>query len=132
MRIASAERTVTCVILPNDLQGWMPWSTPPHEHGTVHSSVGYSPPRIMPTRRRASPRGRRCSTRARGSRSSSARARSAPRDEVIEVAERLGAGVAKALLGKAVVPDDLPYVTGSIGLLGTKPSWEMMRAATRC
>ena len=46
--------------------------------------------------------------------------------EVIEVAELLGAGVAKALLGKAAVPDDLPFVTGSIGLLGTKPSYEMM------
>ena len=47
-------------------------------------------------------------------------------DEVIEVAEMLGAGVAKALLGKAAVPDDLPFVTGSIGLLGTKPSWTLM------
>src|SRR5213076_2313504 len=46
--------------------------------------------------------------------------------EVIEVADRLGAGVAKALLGKAAVPDDLPFVTGSIGLLGTRPSWDMM------
>src|SRR5205085_1529726 len=48
------------------------------------------------------------------------------KDEVVEVAEKLGAGVAKALLGKAVVPDDLPFVTGSIGLLGTKPSWTLM------
>ena len=48
-------------------------------------------------------------------------------DEVIAVAERLRAGVAKALLGKAVVPDDLPFVTGSIGLLGTKPSWDLMK-----
>jgi pyruvate dehydrogenase (quinone) len=47
-------------------------------------------------------------------------------DEVMEVAELLGAGVAKALLGKAVLDDSLPYVTGSIGLLGTKPSWDMM------
>ncbi|TMG74060.1 MAG: thiamine pyrophosphate-requiring protein, partial [Betaproteobacteria bacterium] len=47
-------------------------------------------------------------------------------DELIETAEVLGAGVAKALLGKAAIPDDLPYVTGSIGLLGTEPSWEMM------
>ena len=46
--------------------------------------------------------------------------------EVAEVAELLGAGVAKALLGKAALPDDLPWVTGSIGLLGTKPSWDMM------
>ncbi|MBV8870336.1 MAG: thiamine pyrophosphate-requiring protein, partial [Acetobacteraceae bacterium] len=47
-------------------------------------------------------------------------------DEIIELAEKLGAGVAKALLGKAAVPDDLPFVTGSIGLLGTKPSYDMM------
>lgn len=47
-------------------------------------------------------------------------------DEVIAVAQKLGAGVAKALLGKAVLPDELPWVTGSIGLLGTEPSWEMM------
>ena len=50
-------------------------------------------------------------------------------DEVIAVADALGAGVAKALLGKAAVPDDVPYCTGSIGLLGTKPSWEMMQGA---
>ena len=48
-------------------------------------------------------------------------------DEVIAVADRLGAGVAKALLGKAAVPDDLPFVTGGIGLLGTKPSWDLMQ-----
>ncbi len=47
-------------------------------------------------------------------------------DEVIAVADRLGAGVAKALLGKAALPDDLPWVTGSIGLLGTKPSYDLM------
>ena len=47
-------------------------------------------------------------------------------DEVIAVADKLGAGVAKALLGKAVLPDDLPFVTGAIGLLGTKPSSDMM------
>src|ERR1043166_2081693 len=47
-------------------------------------------------------------------------------DEIIEVADILGAGVAKALLGKAVIPDDLPFCTGPIGLLGTKPSWDMI------
>ncbi|HSN19415.1 MAG TPA: thiamine pyrophosphate-dependent enzyme, partial [Usitatibacter sp.] len=47
-------------------------------------------------------------------------------DELVETAEILGAGIAKALLGKAAVPDDLPFVTGSIGLLGTKPSWDLM------
>ena len=46
--------------------------------------------------------------------------------EVVEMADRLGAGVAKALLGKGVLPDDLPFVTGAIALLGTRPSWELM------
>lgn len=45
---------------------------------------------------------------------------------VMQVSELLGAGVAKALLGKDVLPDDLAYVTGSIGLLGTRPSYELM------
>src|SRR4051794_25286352 len=48
-------------------------------------------------------------------------------DEVVQVAELLGAGVAKALNGRAALPDDLPFVTGSIGLLGTKPSDDMMQ-----
>ena len=69
---------------------------------------------------------RRSSTRASGSRCWSARARCTPAERSSEVAELLGAGVAKALLGKAALPDDLPWVTGSIGLLGTKPSWDMM------
>jgi pyruvate dehydrogenase (quinone) len=47
--------------------------------------------------------------------------------DVIDIAETLNAGMAKALLGKAVLPDDLPYVTGQIGLLGTKVSYELMR-----
>ena len=46
------------------------------------------------------------------------------RGELIEVAERLGAPIVKALLGKAVVPDDHPLTTGGIGLLGTRPSQE--------
>src|SRR5207248_8629634 len=47
-------------------------------------------------------------------------------DEVIEVADKLSAGCAKALLGKAALPDELPWVTGSIGLLGTEPSYKLM------
>src|SRR5205085_6611799 len=48
-------------------------------------------------------------------------------DEVMQAAELLGAGVAKSWLGKAALPDDVPYCTGNIGLLGTKPSWDMMQ-----
>ena len=55
--------------------------------------------------------------------------RAAPAPELVEVADVLQAGVAKALLGKDVLPDDLPFVTGSIGLLGTRPSYELMQNA---
>jgi pyruvate dehydrogenase (quinone) len=55
------------------------------------------------------------------------RRRAGRHEEVMEVAELLGAGVAKALLGKAALDDALPWVTGSIGLLGTRPSWNLMQ-----
>jgi pyruvate dehydrogenase (quinone)/pyruvate oxidase len=49
-------------------------------------------------------------------------------DEVIELADKLGAPIVKALLGKAVVPDDHPLTTGGLGLLGTTPSQEAMES----
>ena len=125
IRIALAERTVTCVIVPNDVQELDAVETPPREHGTIHSGVGYSPPRITPSLTDLERAAGILNSGKKVAMLVGAGALHAT-DEVIEVAERLGAGVAKALLGKAVVPDDLPYVTGAIGLLGTKPSWEMM------
>ncbi|MGH9405761.1 MAG: thiamine pyrophosphate-requiring protein [Terriglobia bacterium] len=125
VRIALAERTVTCVILPNDLQELPAVEEPARAHGTVHSGLAYSAPRIVPNDddlRRAA------DILNAGSKVAvliGAGALNAT-DEVLQVAEMLGAGVAKALLGKAAAPDDLPYVTGSIGLLGTKPSYDMM------
>lgn len=125
VRIAKAERTVTCIILPNDLQEMDAVETPPRAHGTIHSGVGYSAPVVRPAEadlRRAA------DVLNAGSNVAilvGAGALNAT-DEVIEVADILGAGVAKALLGKAALPDDLPFVTGSIGLLGTRPSYEMM------
>jgi pyruvate dehydrogenase (quinone) len=127
VRIAVSRRTVTAIILPNDLQE-MEYREPPRKHGTLHSGAGFSPPRVVPLDadlRRAADvlnAGRKVAILA------GAGALHAT-DEVIAVADRLGAGVAKALLGKAALPDDLPWVTGSIGLLGTKPSWDLM---TRC
>jgi pyruvate dehydrogenase (quinone) len=125
VRIAQAERTVTCVIVPNDVQTMDAVERPEHAHGTIHSSVGYAPPRVVPheddIRRGAD-------VLNAGKRVAMLVGQGAlhATDEVIEVAELLGAGVAKALLGKAAVPDDLPFVTGSIGLLGTKPSYDLM------
>jgi pyruvate dehydrogenase (quinone) len=124
VRIAKGERRVTALVVPNDLQE-MPYEEPPRKHGTVHSGVGYSAPKVVPydaDLRRAADilnSGKKVAMLV------GAGALRAT-DEVIAVAERLGAGVAKALLGKAAVPDELPWVTGSIGMLGTKPSWELM------
>jgi pyruvate dehydrogenase (quinone) len=126
VRIAKVERTVTCVILPNDLQILDAIPEPPHKHATVHSSVGVCQPYVIPhdDDLRAA-----AEILNRGSRVAMLVGAGAlgATDEVLEVADRLGAGVAKALLGKAALPDDLPFVTGSIGLLGTKPSWDLMQ-----
>ncbi len=124
-RIALSERTVTALIIPNDLQEADAVETPPHKHGTVHSSPGYQRPRVVPADEDLD---RAAAVLNAGSKVAMLVGQGAlhASDEVAEVAEVLGAGVAKALLGKAVLPDDLPFVTGSIGLLGTKPSWDLM------
>lgn len=125
VRIAQTRRAVTAVILPNDLQE-MPYEDPPMAHGATHTGVGYAGPAITPddeVLRRAAEvlnAGKKIAMLV------GAGALGAT-DEVIAVAERLNAGVAKALLGKASLPDNLPFVTGSIGLLGTKPSWDLMK-----
>ncbi|MBV9392882.1 MAG: thiamine pyrophosphate-requiring protein [Methylobacteriaceae bacterium] len=124
MRIALGERMVTALIFPNDLQD-LRYEEPPRKHGTVHSGVGFAAPKVVPydtDLRRAADvlnAGKKVAILV------GAGALQAT-DEVIAIADKLKAGVAKALLGKAALPDDIPWVTGSIGLLGTKPSWELM------
>jgi len=125
-RIALAERTVTALIIPNDLQDAEAVTEPPHKHGTVHSGPGYQRPRVLPA---DDDLDRAAEALNAGNKVAMLVGQGALHagDEVIQVADALGAGVAKALLGKAALPDDLPYVTGSIGLLGTKPSWTLMQ-----
>lgn len=125
VRIALAERTVTCLIVPNDVAALKALPDAPHAHGTVHSSVGWSPPRVIPADEDLA---RAAAILNDGQRVAMLVGQGAlgATDEVIGVADLLGAGVAKALLGRAAVPDDLPFVTGSIGLLGTRPSWDLM------
>ncbi|TFV88421.1 thiamine pyrophosphate-requiring protein [Oxalobacteraceae bacterium OM1] len=125
VRIARDQRTVTCIILPNDLQDLPAVETPPREHGTVHSGIGYTAHPMVPPERDVMVAANVLNAGSKVAMLVGAGALGAT-DEIIEVADLLGAGVAKALLGKAAVPDDLPFVTGSIGLLGTKPSWDMM------
>ena len=125
LRVAVGERQVATVIVPNDVQQMAAPKRQPHEHGHVMSAVGFVQPR--PYARDADleaaaailNRGRRVAILA------GAGALGAHR-QLEAVAERLAAGVAKALLGKAAVSDDLPYVTGSIGLLGTRASSMLM------
>ncbi|HYU26322.1 MAG TPA: thiamine pyrophosphate-requiring protein [Thermoanaerobaculia bacterium] len=124
IRIARAERTVTCIIIPHDLQDEK-MAEPPRKHGSVHSGIGFSSPRVIPNDADLQRAADVLNGGEKVAMLIGAGAMNAS-DEVIEVAELLGAGVAKALLGKAALPDDLPFVTGSIGLLGTKPSWMLM------
>jgi pyruvate dehydrogenase (quinone) len=124
-RIAIAERAVTCIVLPVDVQTMDAVEQPPRAHGTVHSGVGYTRPLIVPLMRDLERAADVLNSGSRVAILAGAGALHAT-DELIETAELLGAGVAKALLGKAALPDELPFVTGSIGLLGTKPSWELM------
>ena len=125
IRIALERRSVTCVIFPNDVQDLPAVPVPPREHGTVHTGIGITSHAAVPgpdALRNAADilnRGEKVAILV------GAGALEAG-EQVSQVAELLGAGVAKALLGKAVLPDSLPYVTGAIGLLGTQPSWQLM------
>lgn len=124
MRIAQSERTVCCIIVPNDIQE-MDAETPPHEHGTIHSGLGFQAPRTVPHIEDLQRAAHILNAGEKVAMLVGAGALHAT-DEILQVADLLGAGIAKALLGKAAVADDIPFVTGSIGLLGTKPSYNMM------
>ncbi|MHC0464729.1 thiamine pyrophosphate-requiring protein [Kosakonia cowanii] len=125
VRVAMAQNGVGVVIIPKDVQD-EPWQAPQHAHGFTHSGSGYQRPRVIPHQvdlQRAADvlnAGKKVAILI------GAGARNAA-VEVVQAANVLGAGVAKALLGKDVLPDDAPFVTGSIGLLGTEPSWKLMQ-----
>jgi pyruvate dehydrogenase (quinone) len=124
LRIAKAERTVTCLVFPNDVQEL---EASPAGHafkvspGSVGTALPHSVPDVDDLRRAADV----LNAGSRVAMLIGQGARGAV-DEVLEAADVLGAGIAKALLGKDVLDDTLPFVTGSIGLLGTKPSFQMM------
>jgi pyruvate dehydrogenase (quinone) len=124
IRTAKARNAVAAVIMPNDLSD-SPYEAPTRMHGYTRSGAGYEKPHVVPYEadlRRAAEvlnAGEKVAILV------GAGALSAT-DEVIAVADRLQACAAKALLGKSVLPDDLPWVTGTIGLLGSKPSSDIM------
>ncbi|OUJ71929.1 thiamine pyrophosphate-requiring protein [Hymenobacter crusticola] len=125
VRIAQAERTVTCVIVPNDLQE-LDYQEPKHEHQTIHSGIGYLTPRVLPQDADLHRAAEVLNAGKKVAILIGVGAKNAAQ-EVIQLADVLGAGVAKAYLGKAVLPDELPFVTGAIGLFGTNASHEMMQ-----
>src|SRR5215213_5552572 len=124
-RIAKGERRVTCIILPNDLQV-APMEQPAREHAMTHSGIGIEMSPVVPNTA-ALTRAAEVLNAGKQIAILVGAGALAATDEVVAVAERLGAGVAKALLGKAAVPDDLSFCTGSIGLLGTKASSDLMQ-----
>ncbi|WP_340563185.1 thiamine pyrophosphate-requiring protein [Streptomyces sp. GSL17-111] len=125
-KTALTRRGVATIIIPDDVQEEEAQPSPPKAHGSVFSSVGWSRPRMLPDERELRKaagvlnEGERVAILI-GQGAAEAEA------EVKEVAELLGAGVAKALLGREVLPDSLPYVTGPIGLLGSRASDEMIQ-----
>ena len=124
IRVALTRRAPTALIIPADVQE-LDYEPPGHEFKMVPSSLGVSWPTAVPDDEAVR---RAADVLNAGSKVAILVGQGArgARQEVEEVAELLGAGVAKALLGKDVLSDELPYVTGSIGLLGTRPSYELM------
>jgi pyruvate dehydrogenase (quinone) len=124
IRTAVSRRAPTAVIIPADVQE-LEYQAPGHEFKMVPSSLGVCWPRLAPDTEAL---GRAAQVLNAGEKVAillGQGARGADQ-EIDQVAELLGAGVAKALLGKDVLSDELAYVTGAIGLLGTRPSYEMM------
>lgn len=125
IRIAKAERTVTCVIIPNDIQTMEAVETPPHEHYTIHTGIGHPSSIVIPTDEALQQAAHILNVGNRIAVLVGAGAANATQ-EVIQIAELLHAGVAKALLGKSVLADDLPFVTGPIGFFGTTATENLM------
>jgi pyruvate dehydrogenase (quinone) len=124
IRIALTERTPTAIIIPSDVQE-LEYASPTHAFKMVPSSLGIDWPTAVPSDDAIAKAAEVLNAGGKVAILAGSGARNA-RAELEEIAEILGAGVAKPLLGKDVLADDLPYVTGSIGLLGTRPSYEMM------
>jgi pyruvate dehydrogenase (quinone) len=124
MRVAMTERAPTAIIIPADVQE-LDYSPPTHEFKMVPSSMGITWPKTVPDDAAIRQAAEVLSSGKKVAILAGQGARGAA-EELEQVADLLGAGVAKALLGKDVLSDELPYVTGAIGLLGTRPSYELM------
>ncbi|HEX4056511.1 MAG TPA: thiamine pyrophosphate-requiring protein [Tepidisphaeraceae bacterium] len=126
MRIALDQRTVTCLIFPKDIQEEAAVPEPPQKHDHALTGIGCPVPYIVPQKPDLSAAAKVLNEGKKVAMLVGAGALDA-KDEVIQIAELLGAGISKSWLGKAVVPEEVPFCAGHIGLLGSKPSWDMMQ-----
>ncbi|HEY2853782.1 MAG TPA: thiamine pyrophosphate-dependent enzyme [Gemmatimonadaceae bacterium] len=125
VKTALARRTVAHITIPKDIQDWSSDGLRSSANISKHSADLFTA--AFPT----PPRGdieRAAEILNDGSRVAILAGRGClgARDEILSLAEHLGAPIVKPLLGKAVVPDDNPYTTGGIGLLGTAPSQDAL------
>jgi len=125
VRVAKAVNGPSVLILPKDVQD-ADYEEPAVAHGFTRSGVGYSKPKVVPEDTDLAKAADILNAGKKVAILIGAGARGSE-PQLTEIATLLGAGIAKALLGKDVLPDDLPFVTGAIGLLGTEPSWELMQ-----
>ncbi len=125
-RIAMDQKAVTCLIFPKDIQEESAVPDPPQRHDHALSGVGCPVPYMIPLEKDLHAAADILNEAEKVAMLVGQGALNA-QDEVLEIAELLGAGVAKSWLGKAVIAEDIPFCTGHIGLLGSKPSWDLMR-----
>ncbi len=124
IKSALTERRPAVVIVPSDVQE-MDYEDPPRMHGGTLTSTTWSQPHMVPDESLLRQAADILNEGEKVAMLIGQGARGAAK-EVVETADLLGAGVAKALLGKDVIPDDLPFVTGPIGLLGSEPTNKMI------
>ncbi|MDF2698150.1 MAG: thiamine pyrophosphate-binding protein [Labilithrix sp.] len=122
IRGALAERTVTCLILRKHVQELDAGAST----DSVRGIAGVMRPLVVPSPEALDAAASLLRAGERPAILIGAGARGAEA-EVLAMADVLGAGIAKTLLARDILPDDLPFVTGAIGALGTKPSWELMQ-----
>lgn len=126
MRIAIDQHSVTCVIIPKDLQEEPAVPEPKQRHDMALSGIGCPTPYLVPRDTDLRAAADLLNAGERIAMLVGAGALGA-QEEVLEIAQLLGAGVAKSWLGKAAMPEDVPFCTGHLGLLGSKPSWDLMQ-----
>ena len=119
VRIAAATRSVTAVIIPNDVQ-LLDYVDPPLAHGTTHTGVGFASMAKTPDEDGLRQAAAVLNAGKKVAMLVGAGALNAT-EEVIAIADRLQAGCAKALLGKAVLPDDLPWVPAASACSAPRP-----------